>query len=179
MTVGRLLRSERQAAVRGGCDHDRQLSGYPRMECQMSLVRVYIAFDYDNDQDLKTLLVGQARNEDSPFEISDWSIKEASVSWEKEARERIRKSSQVAVLCGEQTNTATGVSKEIEIAREEGKAYFLLWGRATKSCTKPKAARDTDRIYKWTWPNLKALIAGSRGGPTQARSVAGGAADSR
>jgi hypothetical protein len=128
----------------------------------MALVRVYIAFDYDNDQDLKTLLVGQARNEDSPFEISDWSIKEASVSWEKEARERIRKSSQVAVLCGEHTNTATGVSKEIEIAREEGKAYFLLWGRATKSCTKPKAARDTDTIYKWTWPNLKALIAGSR-----------------
>lgn len=33
--------------------------------------RAFISFDYDNDSDLKTLLVGQARNPDSPFEIVD------------------------------------------------------------------------------------------------------------
>lgn len=40
--------------------------------------RCFISFDYDNDSDLKNLLVGQAKYEDSPFEIADWSIKEAS-----------------------------------------------------------------------------------------------------
>ena len=43
----------------------------------MSKKRSFISFDYDHDADLKNLLVGQARNSDSPFEITDLSIKEA------------------------------------------------------------------------------------------------------
>ena len=41
----------------------------------MAKKRTFISFDYDHDSDLKNLLVGQARNEDSPFEITDMSIK--------------------------------------------------------------------------------------------------------
>lgn len=37
----------------------------------------FIGFDYDNDEILKTFLVGQAVLPDSPFELVDWSIKEA------------------------------------------------------------------------------------------------------
>ncbi|MCL2391089.1 MAG: hypothetical protein FWC66_00600 [Oscillospiraceae bacterium] len=36
----------------------------------------FISFDYDYDARIKDLLVGQARNPDSPFEITDMSIKE-------------------------------------------------------------------------------------------------------
>ena len=43
----------------------------------MNKKRTFISFDYDYDLDLKNLLVGQARNDDSPFEITDMSIKEA------------------------------------------------------------------------------------------------------
>ena len=43
----------------------------------MNKKRSFISFDYDHDADLKNLLVGQARNSDSPFEITDLSIKEA------------------------------------------------------------------------------------------------------
>ena len=39
--------------------------------------RGFISFDYDNDQDLRALLAGQAKTKDSPFEISDWSVKKA------------------------------------------------------------------------------------------------------
>lgn len=124
--------------------------------------RVFISFDYDHDEDLKILLVGQAKNPDSPFEIADWSMKEASPDWREEARERIRRSDVVTVICGEYTDTATGVSAEIHIARDEEKDYFLLWGRADKACKKPKAALDSDKIYKWTWDNLKELIGGAR-----------------
>lgn len=125
-------------------------------------VPVYICFDYDNDNDLKVLLVGQAKNEDSPFEIVDWSIKDASADWKDKARARIKRSDQVAVICGEHTDTATGVSEEIKIARDEKKPYFLLKGRANKTCKKPKAALESDKIYTWTWDNLKKLIAGGR-----------------
>jgi hypothetical protein len=39
-------------------------------------LRAFISFDYDHDSDLKTMLVGQARHADTPFEIADWSVKE-------------------------------------------------------------------------------------------------------
>src|ERR1700730_14345207 len=37
--------------------------------------RVFTAFDYDHDEFLRTALVGQSKNEDTPFEICDYSVK--------------------------------------------------------------------------------------------------------
>lgn len=129
----------------------------------MSKKRTFISFDYDNDSDLKTLLVGQARNEESPFEITDMSIKEAiNNNWKARARTRIKSCDVVAVICGKYTDEAIGVSAEISIAQEEGIPYFLLKGRANERCQKPKAAKASDKIYNWTWDNLKALINGAR-----------------
>ena len=85
----------------------------------------FISFDYDHDLDLKNLLVGQSRNSDSPFDIKDMSIKEAiSSNWKAYARKRIKACDVVIVICGQHTNTATGVSAEIQIAREESVPYF-------------------------------------------------------
>lgn len=125
--------------------------------------RVFISFDYDHDIDLKNLLVGQARHPDSPFEITDMSIKEAiSKNWKENARRRIKSCDVVAVICGEYTNSASGVSAELKIAQEEGIPYFLLWGRTNEVCIKPVAAKSSDKVYRWTWDNLKSLIGGVR-----------------
>ncbi len=125
--------------------------------------RVFISFDYDHDIDLKNLLVGQARHPDSPFEITDMSIKEAiSKNWKENARRRIKSCDVVAVICGEYTNSASGVSAELKIAQEEGIPYFLLWGRTNLACIKPVAAKSSDKVYRWTWDNLKSLIGGAR-----------------
>jgi hypothetical protein len=83
-------------------------------------------------------------------------------NWKEKVRTRIRSVDQVIVICGEYTDTASGVSVELTIAQEEKKPYFLLWGRSEKTCKKPKSAKDSDKIYKWTWDNLKALIGGAR-----------------
>jgi hypothetical protein len=129
----------------------------------MAPVRVFTAFDYDHDESLRNLLMGQARHSDTPFEMHDWSVKEPfSGDWKAKVRQRIRNVDQVIVLCGEYTHAATGVSAELSIAREEGKPYFLLWGYSDKTCSKPTSAAPTDKMYKWTWDNLKALIAGNR-----------------
>ena len=128
----------------------------------MAKTRAFISFDYDHDKVLKEFLVGQAKNEDSPFEISDWSIKEAiSEDWKKRARERIKNVDVVVVICGERTDTATGVSAEVKIAQSEDISYFLLKGYSDKICKKPNAAKDSDTIYDWTWDNLKKLIGSS------------------
>jgi hypothetical protein len=128
----------------------------------MAKVPVFISYDYDHDDDLKVLLVGQAKHDDSPFTISDWSIKEATSDWKERARARIKRVDQVIVMCGKYTHTATGVNAEIEIARDEKKPYFLLAGRADGGNKKPTAALSTDKMYGWTWENLKKLIGGGR-----------------
>jgi len=125
--------------------------------------RVFISFDYDHDEDLRNLLVGQAKNPDTPFQIADWSVKEMMTgNWQEKVRTRIRQTELLIVICGEYTHTATGVSVELTIGRSEQKPYFLLEGRNGKNCTKPTAALSTDKIYRWTWDNLKLLIGGAR-----------------
>jgi hypothetical protein len=129
----------------------------------MAKKRVFTSFDFDHDEDLRNLLVGQAKNPDTPFELADHSVKEPMAgNWKEKVRTRIRGVDIVLVMCGEHTDTAAGVSAELSIAQEEKKPYFLLSGRANKTCKKPKTAKDSDKIYNWTWDNLKALIGGSR-----------------
>lgn len=125
--------------------------------------RVFTSFDFDHDEDLRNLLVGQSKHPDTPFTMADWSVKEHMTGdWEEKVRRRIRSVDQLVVLCGNHTHQATGVSVELLIAREEKIPYFLLWGRSETQCFKPASALSTDAIYKWTWPNLKSLIGGSR-----------------
>ena len=128
-----------------------------------AMKRAFISFDFDYDEELRNALIGQARNPDSPFNIADWSVHEPFDSnWRERVRSRIRRTDLTIVICGEHTHTATGVAAEMTITREENKPYFLLWGRPSKTCTKPRNALSTDNIYKWTWENLKELIAGAR-----------------
>ena len=125
--------------------------------------RAFISFDFDHDEDLRNLLAGQAAHPDSPFEIKDRSLKEPLTGdWKAKVRRRMDNVDLVIVMCGEYTQWATGVSAEVTIAREASKLYFLLWGRGGKTCTKPTSALQSDKIYEWTWPTLKALIAGDR-----------------
>lgn len=129
----------------------------------MAKQRVFISFDYDHDNDIKVMLAGQAKHEDSPFEFTDASVKdELSGDWKEKVKRRLRNVDQVIVLCGVYTDSATGVSAELEMVKELGIPYFLLYGRDEKTCVKPKAALSSDKIYKWTWDNLKRLIGGSR-----------------
>lgn len=129
----------------------------------MPRVRTFISFDFDHDEDIKNLLVGQARNPGSPFEIADFSVKERLPGdWRERVRQRIRAVDQVIVLCGKYTHTATGVAVEVSLAQEERNPYFLLEGRSDGGCTRPTTARTSDQMYSWTWDNLKALLQGAR-----------------
>src|SRR5437773_371859 len=104
----------------------------------MAAKRVFIAFDYDHDEDLRNLLAGQAKHPDTPFEICNWSVREPfPCNWIEKVRQRIRQTDLTIVLCGTSTHTASGVTTELSITRQEGHPYFLLWGRPDGACTKP------------------------------------------
>jgi hypothetical protein len=130
---------------------------------QQRACRAFISYDYDHDNDVKNLLVGQARNGRTPFEISDWSIKEASRGWRSEARRRIDRANLVIVICGRYTHTAEGVSKEIGIAREAGTPFFLLRGRKSGTVRRPKGTSMwSDTLYRWSWDNLQKMTEAAR-----------------
>lgn len=129
----------------------------------MAMKRAFISFDFHHDEELRDTLIGQAKLLDSPFSIADYSIHERlDFNWRKEVRKRIRGSDLTIVICGEHTHDASGVAAELTITREEDNPYFLLKGRPNNTCTKPRMARKSDRIYNWTWNNLKNLIDGRR-----------------
>ena len=129
----------------------------------MAKKRVFISFDYDHDNGAKVMLAGQAKLPDSPFDFKDASLKEPLTGdWKNKVRGRMDNIDIVVVLCGESTHTAKGVAVEVTIAQEKKKEYFLLAAYSDKGCTKPSSALSSDKMYEWTWPNLKTLIGGGR-----------------
>ena len=129
----------------------------------MTMKKSFISFDFDHDEELRNLLVGQSKHSDSPFEIADYSLKEPLTGdWKEKVRSRIKKTEVVIVICGHHTHTAGGVAAELSIAKEEQIPYFLLCGRSDDKFTKPTSADTNDKVYNWTWDNLKALINGVR-----------------
>ena len=115
--------------------------------------RVYISFDYDHDLDLKNLLAGQAKNPDSPFEITDFSLKEAApqADWKERATRRIRQVDTVAIVLGTYTHNASGVKAEVAIAKGESVRLFQI----KRQGTNPSRVENGGVVYDWTWDNLK------------------------
>jgi hypothetical protein len=136
---------------------------HPRRKQMATKKRVFISFDFDHDEGTKTMLAGQAKLPDSPFDFTDASVKEhLTGDWKDKIRRRMDNIDVVIVLCGEHTHKASGVAAELTIAQEKKKPYFLLAAYADKTCTKPTSALSGDKVYKWTWDNLKILIDGGR-----------------
>lgn len=129
----------------------------------MAIKRVFISFDYDNDEKAKIMLAGQAKLPDSPFDFKDASVKDhLTGDWKEKVKRRMENIDIVIVLCGEKTDRASGVAAELSIARDKQKAYFLLAAYSDKQCKKPTSALQNDKIYQWTWENLKKLVGGIR-----------------
>lgn len=118
---------------------------------------VFVSFDFDNDKVLKDFIIGQAKLKDSPFEVKDHSLKEAAPmkDWEDKARAAIKRSDIVIVMVGSKTHKASGVLKEVKMAREENKKIIQLIGYKDGDYT---AVPDAGRLYAWNWENLKKLL---------------------
>ncbi len=124
----------------------------------MAKKRVFVSFDFDNDRVLKDFIIGQARLPDSPFEVVDNSLKEAQPlrTWEDKALAASRRSDLVLVMVGSATHRAPGVLKEVSMARSENKPVVQIIGyRDGDYAPVPGAGK----LYRWSWDNLKVLLA--------------------
>ena len=125
----------------------------------MPKTKVFVSFDFDNDKTLKDFIIGQAKLPDSPFEISDHSLKEAAPEWDWEAKARsaIARADKFIVMLGSNTRNAPGVKKEVAIAKELGKTRFQIIGYRDGS--RDWSVPDGGATYNWNWDNLKKLLA--------------------
>ena len=76
-------------------------------------------------------------------------------TWEKKAYAAILRAEVVIVMVGPNTYRASGVLKEVEMARELGKKIVQVIGYRDGDYT---PVPNAGRLYSWNWPNLKTLL---------------------
>ena len=123
----------------------------------MYKTRVFVSFDFDNDKTLKEFIIGQSRLPDSPFKVTDWSMKEAAPekNWEVEAEKRIIRAEVVLVMVGQETYKAPGVLKEVAMARKHDKKIVQIIGYKDGNYN---PVSNAGRLYNWNWKNLKNIL---------------------
>ncbi|MDP9110533.1 MAG: TIR domain-containing protein [Candidatus Eremiobacteraeota bacterium] len=121
--------------------------------------RVFIAFAVE-DTTQRDFLVGQARNEKSPFEFVDMSVKEPwDEEWKKKCRSRIKGCNGVVALISKNTANATGEKFEIKCAIEEGVPIIGLYAYANDRSPAPTEL-GSNKVISWTWDGIKKFIDG-------------------
>lgn len=120
--------------------------------------KIFVSFDFDNDKKLKDFIIGQAKLSDSPFEVTDHSLKEAAPvkTWEQKARTAISRADKFVVMLGPRTRFAPGVKKEVAMAVALKKPHFQVIGY--KDGSEDWAVPGGGRTYRWDWENLKKLL---------------------
>jgi hypothetical protein len=119
--------------------------------------RVFIAFAME-DRHFRDFLVGQARNERTPFEFVDMSVKEPWDSgWKDKVRSRIRGCDGVIALVSLNTPRAAGARYEMQCALEEGVPMIGLNVKAGQLPVNVPELSHT-RVIDWTWPGVAAFL---------------------
>ncbi|ARQ75660.1 hypothetical protein B6D87_16175 [Pseudomonas fragi] len=122
----------------------------------MAEPRAFISFDVDNNSTEKMLFSGQAWHSKTPFSHEDWSAKSAmpQAQWEAIITEKINKTHLLIVLVGRHMATATGVVKEIEMARSQNVPYFGVYVDGADKTSALPTGLSRNRVISWTWDGV-------------------------
>jgi len=126
----------------------------------MSKKRIFISFAVE-DKNIRDLLVGQSRNDSTPFEFIDMSVKEPwDNAWKTKCRERIKGCHGVIALVTKNTIKGEGAHWEIKCAQEEKVPVMAMYAsNDDKGCNLPVELKST-RIHDWSWPNIEKFVSG-------------------
>lgn len=124
----------------------------------MNKKRIFISFAIE-DKNIRDLFVGQAKNDNTPFDFIDMSVKEPwSSAWKTKCRERIKSCHGVIVLVTKNTIKGDGAHWEIKCAKEEGIPVMAIYASdKDKGCNLPVELKST-RIHNWSWPNINKFV---------------------
>lgn len=118
--------------------------------------RVFIAFASE-DEYARDFLVGQAKNEKSPFDFTDMSVKEPYDSgWREKVLTKIRGCDAVITILSKNSLDASGQLYEIQCAIDEEIPMLGMYAQKTDKST-PDNMKGFVCI-EWSWPELKKFI---------------------
>lgn len=120
--------------------------------------RVFISFAIEDERS-RDFLVGQARNENSPFEFVDMSVKEPwSSNWRDRCRTKIKGCDGMIALVSKKTANASGQLFEVRCAKEEKVPVRGIYISTTdRPLTLPEEFSGV-LVQTWTWANIKSFI---------------------
>lgn len=120
--------------------------------------RVFVAFAVE-DKTYRDFLVGQAKNEKSPFEFVDMSVKEPwSEQWKTNCRSRIRGCDGLIALVSKNLAGGTGALWEISCAKEEKVPVRGIYvTKDDRPLSLPKELSGVS-VVDWTWANISSFI---------------------
>jgi hypothetical protein len=117
--------------------------------------RAFVSFDFDHNETEKMLFVGQAKNSRTPFSIQDWSAKSSmpQSQWEALVKEKM-----LIVLVGKTMASASGVAKEIELAKDQTVPVFGVYVGGADSSSSLPAGLPRNRTIQWDWDAIAGAI---------------------
>ena len=106
------------------------------------------------------LFVGQSKNSRTPFDIQDWSSKSVlpQNQWEDLMRAKIGKCNMLIVLVGKTMASATGVAKEIAMAKAQNVPVFGVYVDGASTDSNLPAGLQRNRTIPWTWDGIATVI---------------------
>lgn len=116
--------------------------------------RVFVSFAIE-DSNLRDLLVGQAKNKNSPFEFVDMSVKQPwDSSWKTKCRTKIKGCDGMLIIVTQNTKNAEGQLWEVDCAKEEDIPRRGVYGSATNRPANLPSELDGVSTVGWTWSNI-------------------------
>ena len=123
--------------------------------------RAFVSFDFDHNSTERILFAGQARSDSpTPFTVADWSSKSTlpQREWEALIKEKINKTHVCIVMVGRYMASASGVAKEITMAKDQNVPVFGVYvGGADSTSTLPTGLMRS-RTIAWKWPKVADMI---------------------
>lgn len=118
--------------------------------------KIFIAFAVEDIRS-RDFLVGQAKNDNSPFEFVDMSVKQPwETDWETKCLARIKGCHGVIALISKNTPSATGQLFEIRAAEEERVPIMLMYSTSDRPMLPYSLSGKL--INVWSWDNIKSFI---------------------
>lgn len=120
--------------------------------------RIFVSFAVE-DKTYRDFLVGQAKNEKSPFEFVDMSVKEPfDEKWKTNCRARIKGCDGVIALVSKKTANAEGALWEVSCAKEEKVPVRGIYcTKDNRPATLPTELSGVS-VVDWTWANIASFI---------------------
>jgi nucleoside 2-deoxyribosyltransferase len=120
--------------------------------------RVFIGFAIE-DEWAKEYLVGQAKNEKSPFGFTNMALNEPyDEKWKTQCRSRIKGCDGLIAFVSKNTAKADGAVWEVKCAKEEGVPVIAIYTTTDNRPSSLPSEYSGVRKVSWTWSNIKSFL---------------------